>query len=311
MPDGAFFLYKVLPMKNSNPPRPPTLSDFPYLGHGVGLRTVHYPTIINEHPRIDWFEIISENFMVPGGNPRRVLRDVREHYPVVMHGVSLSIGSVDPLNETYLDNLAQLAKEIEPAWVSDHLCWSGFGGHTGHDLWPMPFTEESLAHVAERVARVQERLGRRILIENVSSYLDYAHSTMSEWEFLAGLAERADCGLLLDVNNVFVSACNHGFDPYEFVEAIPVGRVGQIHLAGHSIEEKIRIDTHDHPVCSEVWGLYRRVVERFGKVSTLVEWDDHIPPLEEVLAESQRAAVIEAEVMGAAADLHDQLRHAG
>jgi uncharacterized protein (UPF0276 family) len=271
----------------------------PYLGHGVGLRTQHYRDFLDGKPAADWLEVISENFMVPGGNPRRVLRAVRERWPVVLHGVSLSLGSVDALDEKYLDALAELAREVEPAWISDHLCFSSFGGHTGHDLWPLPFTEEALAHVASRVARVQERLGRQILVENVSSYLAYAHSTMSEWEFLAALAERADCGLLLDVNNVYVSAVNHRFDARAFLAGIPPERVGQIHLAGHSDHGTHLLDTHDHPVCDEVWALYRFAVERCGRVSTLVEWDDHVPPLERVLDESRRAAALEAEVLGA------------
>jgi uncharacterized protein len=273
------------------------MRDFPPLGHGIGLRTVHYGAVVDEKPAVDWFEIISENYMVPGGNPRRVLRAVREHYPVVMHGVGMSLGSVDPLDEDYLVALQALAGEIEPAWISDHLCWSSFGGHRAHDLWPLPFTEEALEHLTARITSVQERLGRRILVENVSSYLEYAHSTMSEHEFLATLAERADCGLLLDVNNIYVSGRNHGFDPYAFVAAIPVERVGQIHLAGHSDHGTHLLDTHDHPVCDEVWQLYRAAVARFGRVSTLIEWDDHIPELPRLLEESQRAAAVEEEVM--------------
>jgi hypothetical protein len=275
------------------------MQDFPRLGHGIGLRPPHYAAVIDQRPPVDWFEVISENFMVAGGNPRRVLREVRAHYPVVLHGVSLSLGSVDPLDEAYLDRLAALAAEIEPAWVSDHLCWSSFGGHTGHDLWPLPFTEESLAHVASRVSRVQERLGRRILVENVSSYLQFTSSALTEWQFLAELCARADCGLLLDVNNVYVSARNHGFSAEEFLNAIPPERVGQFHLAGHSDHGTHLLDTHDHPVCDPVWDLYRTAVARFGPVTTLIERDDHIPPLDELVAESHRAAEIETEVTGA------------
>lgn len=273
----------------------------PYLGHGVGLRTQHYATVLDEHPRVDWFEAISENFMVAGGNPRRVLRQVRERYPVVLHGVSLSIGSVDPLDPEYLDELAALAAETEPAWVSDHLCWSSVGGHFSHDLLPLPYTEEALAHVAARVQQVQDKLKRQILIENVSSYVTFTQSTLTEWQFLAELCERADCGLLLDVNNIFVSAFNHGFDANQFVDGIPIGRVAQIHLAGHSDYGTHLLDTHDHSVCDGVWSLYRRAVERFGRVSTLVEWDDHIPPFDEVLAESRKAAAIEREIVERAA----------
>jgi uncharacterized protein len=274
--------------------------EFPYLGHGIGLRPPHYAEVVDETPPIDWFEVITENFMVAGGNPRRVLRRVRERYPVVLHGVSLSLGSVDPLDDRYLDELAALAAETEPAWISDHLCWSSYGGHTGHDLWPLPLTEESLAHVVARVEAVQERLKRRILIENVSSYLEYRHSTMPEWEFLAELGRRADCGLLLDVNNVFVSAHNHGFDADAFLAGVPADRVKQIHLAGHRDEGTHLLDTHDHPVSNGVWALYRSAVVRFGAVSTLIERDDDIPPMEQVIAESRQAAAIEADALGAA-----------
>ena len=277
------------------------MNDFPYLGHGIGLRPTHYQAIVDSdpltRPRIDWLEVISENFMVAGGNPRRVLRAAREDYPIVLHGVSLSLGSVDPLDSNYLDRLAALAREIEPAWVSDHVCWSSFGGHRAHDLWPLPYTEEALAHLVERIAAVQERLGRRILVENVSSYLTYTSSTMSEWEFLSELAQRADCGLLLDVNNVFVSAHNHGFNPMDFIRGVPGERVGQIHLAGHSEKGTHLLDTHDHPVIEGVWALYREAVRRCGKVSTLIEWDDHIPPLETVLGEAARAAAEERKVL--------------
>ena len=275
------------------------MRDFPHIGHGIGLRPPHYQAVLADRPPIDWVEIISENFLVAGGNPRAVLRQVRERMPVVMHGVSLSLGSVDPLDDAYLTSLDALAREVEPAWISDHLCWSSFGGHTGHDLWPLPFTEEALAHVAARVSAVQERLRRPILVENVSSYLQFAHSTMTEWDFLAALTERTGCGLLLDVNNVFVSAHNHGFQPRAFLEGIPVGRVGQIHLAGHRDEGTHLLDTHDHPVCDGVWELYAAAVARFGGVATLIERDDDIPPLAEVVAESRRAAAVEKRVLEA------------
>jgi hypothetical protein len=281
--------------------------DLPYLGHGVGLRTPHYPTVVAEHPPCDWFEVISENFMVEGGNARRVLRAVRERYPVVLHGVSLSLGSIDPLSDDYLARLDRLAREVEPAWISDHLCWSSFGGNYAHDLLPLPYTEEALAHVAARVSAVQERLGRQILVENVSSYLTFEHSTMSEWEFLAELAERADCGLLLDVNNVFVSAHNHGFDARAFLAGIPRERVAQLHLAGHSQDGELLLDTHDYPVPDGVWALYRDALSRFGAVTTLVEWDDRIPPFSELLGEAEKARSLAREVLGARADE----RHAG
>jgi uncharacterized protein (UPF0276 family) len=277
--------------------------DFPYIGHGVGLRSQHYPTILSAPPelapelaKVEWFEAISENFMVPGGNPRHVLRKVRERWAVVLHGVSLSLGAVDPLDPGYLDQLADLVRETEPAWVSDHLCWGSFGGRYVHDLLPLPYTEEALEHVAARVLAVQDRLKRRILVENVSSYMGFRHSTMTEWEFLAALCERADCGLLLDVNNVFVSAHNHGFLARDFIAGIPRGRVGQLHLAGHTDHGTHLLDTHDHPVCDGVWALYRTTLERFGAVSTLIEWDDHIPAFAELVAESERARAIGAEV---------------
>lgn len=276
-----------------------SMEDFPYLGHGIGLRPLHYAQVARGDAHIDWVEVISENFMVAGGNPKDVLHRVREHYPVAMHGVSLSLGSSDPLSWPYLDDLAALAAEVEPAWISDHVCWSSFGGHTGHDLWPLPFTEEALDHVARRIEIVQERLGRRILIENVSSYLEYEHSTIPEWAFLAELSNRSDCGLLLDVNNVFVNANNQGFDAHAFIARMPVNRVKQIHLAGHRDEGTHLLDTHDHAVCDEVWHLYRAVVARFGRVSTLIERDDDIPPLGDVVAESHHAAALEAEVLSA------------
>jgi len=270
---------------------------FPYLGHGIGLRTRHFPRVLDGTARADWFEAISENFMIRGGRPLAVLERVRAEAPIVLHGVSLSIGSTDPLNLRYLDELADLAARFAPAWVSDHLCWGSVGGHYAHDLLPLPYTEEALALVAERVRVVQDRLRRRILLENVSSYLTFTHSTMPEWEFLAAVAERGDCGILLDVNNVYVSAMNHGFAPEAYVDGIPAARVGQIHLAGHSDHGTHLLDTHDAAVVPAVWELYRYALRRLGRVSTLVEWDDRIPELEEVVAEAERARAIESEVL--------------
>ena len=269
----------------------------PYLGHGVGLRPKHYPAILDDGLRADWFEVISENFMLRGGRPLRVLERVRAERPIVMHGVSLSLGATDPLNDAYLADLRALAARFEPAWVSDHLCWGSYGRHYAHDLLPLPYTEEALEHVVCRVGAVQENLGRQILVENVSSYVAYAHSAMSEWEFLAAVAERADCGILLDVNNIFVSAVNHGFDAERYLAGIPAARVGQIHLAGHTDNGTHLLDTHDHPVRAEVWDLYRSAVRRFGRISSLVEWDEHIPPFEDVLAEAERARAAEADVL--------------
>jgi len=269
----------------------------PFLGHGIGLRTKHFPELLEQGRRADWFEVITENFLHVGGRPRAVLEAVRADRPVVLHGVSLSIGSVDPIDRQYLRDMRGLANAVEPAWVSDHLCWGTFGRHNAHDLLPLPFTEEALSHVVARVVEVQERLGRHILLENVSSYLTYALSTLSEWDFLAEVSRRADCFILLDVNNVYVSAINHGFDALEFLRGIPVDRVAQIHLAGHQNLGTHLLDTHDAPVPDPVWALYRDAVRRFGRVSTLVEWDDRIPPLDEVLAEAEKARSLASAVL--------------
>jgi len=277
------------------------MSGFPYLGHGIGLRTKHYPDVLAGTASPDWFEVISENFMIRGGRPLAVLERARAVAPVVLHGVSLSLGAVDPPPAAYLDALAALADRVQPAWVSDHLCWGSFGGHYAHDLLPLPYTEEALTVVVDHVGRVQERLGRRILVENVSSYVAFRHSAMPEWEFLAAVAERADCGILLDVNNVWVSARNHGFSPAAYVDALPPARVGQFHLAGHQDHGTHLLDTHDHPVPDPVWDLYRHAVARFGRVSSLVEWDDDVPALDRLLAEAERARAAEAEVLGARA----------
>jgi uncharacterized protein (UPF0276 family) len=268
-----------------------------HIGHGIGLRTSHFGELLAAPPPVDFVEAISENFMARGGRPLAVLEKVRGDVRVVLHGVSLSIGSVDPLSEPYLDALDGLARRVEPEWISDHLSWGSSGGRYVHDLLPLPYTEEALAHVVSRVVRVQERLGRQILLENPSSYLAFREATVPEWEFLAEVARRADCGLLLDVNNVYVSARNHGFDPLRYLDALPADRIGQVHLAGHSSEGRYLLDTHDHPVPDAVWELHREALRRFGAVSTLVEWDDRIPPLARVVAESRRAAAVEAEVL--------------
>jgi len=270
------------------------------IGHGIGLRTKHFARYLAEPPPVDWVEAVSENFMAPGGRPVAVLEKVRRDVPVVLHGVSLSIGSTDPLSESYLGELAELAGRVEPAWISDHLCWGSHGGRYAHDLWPLPYTEEALRHVVARVQRVQEVLGRQILLENISSYVAFRASEIPEWEFLAEVARRADCGILLDVNNIYVSARNHGFDPHAYLAGIPADRVGQLHLAGHSDRGHYLLDTHDHEVPAAVWELYRDTVRRLGAVSTLIEWDDHIPPLERLVEESKRAEVIEAEVLAPA-----------
>jgi len=285
----------------------------PFLGHGIGLRTCHYADFLCERPeeqrarelrrdgapKVDWVEVITDNFLGEGGNPRRVLRAVRASYPVVFHGVGLSLGSTDPLNEDYLEGMARLAAEIEPAWISDHLCFGSLGGRHGHDLWPLPFNETSLAHLSARISAVQDRLRRPILVENVSSYVAFTSSTWSEWAFLSELTRRTGCGLLLDVNNVFVSAHNHGFDAEAFLAGLPTGAVGQIHLAGHSRKGPLLLDTHDHAVPDGVWDLYRSAIARFGAVSTLVEWDDKVPPLDAVIAEARKAEGLMDELLPA------------
>ena len=266
------------------------------LGFGLGLRPQHYREILDGNPAVDWFEVISENYMVPGGQPLQMLDAVRERYPVVMHGVSLSIASTAPLDLEYLDALKTLAKRVNPKWISDHLCWTGVHGVNLHDLFPVPYTEEALKHVVSRISQVQDFLGTRIAIENVSSYITYEHSEMEEWDFVAEVAKRADCWLLLDVNNVFVSGFNHDFSTHAFIESIPVDRVVQFHLAGHSEGEQHLIDTHDQPVREEVWQLYERALKKFGPVTTMIERDDNIPPLAELVAELNRARSISASV---------------
>ncbi|MFQ5876997.1 MAG: DUF692 domain-containing protein [Acidobacteriota bacterium] len=271
-----------------------------YIGHGVGLRRDHYSAVLTGAPtRVDWFEAITENYMVPGGRALEILGRVRERYPIVLHGVSLSIGSTDPLNEDYLDRLAAMIERFEPEWISDHLCWTGVGGHNAHDLLPIPYIEEALDHVVSRMHRVQERLGRAIALENPSSYVAFNASTMPEWEFLSEVARRSGCGILLDINNIYVSARNHRFDPLRYLEGVPADRVWQFHLAGHSDKGAYLLDTHDHAVPEPVWELYARAVRRFGAVSALIEWDDRIPPFEQLEEESERARAIHHRVLAA------------
>ena len=261
---------------------------------GLGLRAEHYRDFIDHRPAVDWVEVLSENYMVPGGKPLRMLDSIRRDHPMVMHGVSLSIGSTDALDLNYLRDLKALAQRIEPAWVSDHLCWTGVDHHNLHDLLPMPYTEAALGHLVARVSQVQDLLGRRLLLENVSSYVSFQADEMSEWAFIAQLAKRADCELLLDVNNVYVSSRNHGFDAHEFIDAMPRERVRQIHLAGHEDHGSHLIDTHDQPVCDSVWALYAYTVKRLGAVPTMIERDDHIPPLAELLTELDQARAVQA-----------------
>ena len=261
----------------------------PLAGFGLGLRTPHYEAILAEPHAIDWLEVITENYLVPGGKPLDYLDRIRERYPMVMHGVSLSIGSTDPIDFDYLSAVKALAARIEPHWISDHLCWTGIEGRNVHDLLPLPYTEEALALVVARVGQVQDALGRQILLENVSSYLTFHDSEMSEWEFLREVAQRADCAILLDINNIYVSSINHGFDPLAYLKAIPKDRVRQFHLAGHSDLGGHLIDTHDHPIVQPVWHLYCAAVAHFGAMPTMIERDDDIPELGELVAELQIA----------------------
>jgi uncharacterized protein (UPF0276 family) len=258
-------------------------------GFGLGLRTPHYEAVLNEPHAIDWLEVITENYLVPGGKPLAYLERIRERFPLVMHGVSLSIGSTDPIDFDYLAGVRALAARIEPHWISDHLCWTGIEGRNLHDLLPLPYTEEALALVVARVGQIQDALGRQILLENVSSYLTFHESEMSEWEFLGEVAERADCAILLDINNIYVSSVNHGFNPSTYLQAMPTDRVRQLHLAGHSDLGGHLIDTHDHPIVEPVWNLYCAAIAQFGAVPTMIERDDNIPPLGELVAELQIA----------------------
>lgn len=262
---------------------------YPNLGFGVGLRTPHYAHILEHEPDVDWFEIISENYMDSQGRPRHVLEQIAERYPIVMHGVSMSIGSTDPLDFDYLAKLKTLADWTNAVWVSDHICWTGVNGINGHDLLPLPYHEESLRHTVDRVRTVQDFLERPLVLENPSSYVTFTDSTMSEWEFVTRLAEEADCGLLLDVNNVYVSCFNHDLDPVEFIESLPHERIVQFHLAGHTHCGTHIIDTHDNFVIEQVWELYRKAHQLTGGVSTLLEWDANIPEFDVVHAEVLKA----------------------
>ncbi len=271
----------------------------PDLGVGVGLRRTHHEAIFASSPAVDWFEIISENFMGPGGLPLANLDRILDRYRVVQHGVSLSIGSTDPLDWDYLRGLKKLLQRVRSPWVSDHLCWTGAGGLNTNDLLPLPYTEEAVRHVASRARTVQDFLEVPLALENVSSYLTYTSSTMTEWAFLKAIVEEADCGILLDVNNIYVSSYNHRFDPYEYVDAVPHHRVVQIHLAGHTNYGKYILDTHSGHVIDPVWDVYRRAIRQTGAVSTLIEWDDDIPSLDRLLAEAERARTIRNEEVAA------------
>lgn len=263
-------------------------------GFGLGLRPAHYEAILQHSPRVDWFEAISENYMVPGGKPLYYLDLIRERHPIALHGVSLSIGSTDPLDFAYIKALRTLINRVHPVRVSDHLCWTGVQSHNMHDLLPLPFTEEAIHHIVPRIRRIQDAIGQPLLLENVSSYVTWRESAMTEWEFLRAILEEADCLLLLDVNNVYVSAINHGFNPLDYLNALPPSRVAQIHLAGHSEQDDCLIDTHDQPIVDAVWSLYAEALQRFGYVPTMIERDDNIPPLETLLVELERVREVAA-----------------
>lgn len=271
--------------------------DRPFLGYGLGLRPDYYETVLSAKPAVDWFEVTSENYMVDGGKPLYYLDRIREHYPMVMHGVSLSIGGTDPLDRDYLRQLKDLAVRIEPEWISDHLCWTGHGGHNLHDLMPLPYREDVVRHVADRVKQVQDYLGRQILLENVSSYVTYCDSDITEWEFLSSVSASADCLILLDINNIYVSAINHGFAPKDYLDGVPTRRIWQFHLAGHTDYGNYIIDTHDHPLIQPVWDLYAESLKRFGPVSTMIERDDRMPPFAELLQELEQARTIGDEII--------------
>ena len=268
-----------------------------YLGFGLGLRPQHYTDILDGNPDVDWFEVISENYMVPGGQPLKMLDRIRARYPIVMHGVSLSIASTAPFDQKYLDDLKALADRVEPKFVSDHLCWTGVHGVNLHDLMPIPYTREALDHVVARIQHVQDHLKRPLAIENVSSYVQFQHAEMTEWDFIAEMTRRTGCWLVFDVNNVFVSAFNHDFDAYDFINGIPADRVVQFHLAGHEHATTHIIDTHDAMVPEPVWALYRAAVKRFGRVSTIIERDDDIPPLADLVCELSEARRIAVEML--------------
>jgi hypothetical protein len=273
----------------------------PFAGYGLGLRKPHYADFLETRVAVDFVEVISENFMVDGGRPRALLRDVRSRYPVALHGVSMSIGSADGLDGAYLARLRALVDEIEPLFVSDHLSWTRIEGFSSHDLLPLPYTNEALDLVCANIDRAQDALGREMLIENPSTYIDFAPADMTEWQFLDAMCARTGCGLLLDVNNVFVSATNHGFDAIAYLNNVPHDRVRQVHLAGHSQGTDLLIDTHDRPVPSSVWDLYAHVTTMLGPVATMIERDDDIPPLADLLAELSVARRIGGQTMRCAA----------
>jgi len=273
-------------------------------GFGLGLRPEHYGDFVAAPQAVDWLEILSDNYLVPGGKPLYYLERIRPDYPIAMHGVAMNLGSCDPLDLGYLQDIKRLADRVEPAIVSDHLCWTGVDGARLHDLLPLPYTEEAVRHVAGRIRQAQDLLDRRLTIENVSTYVE-AQAPMKEWEFVSAIAEETDCDLLVDINNIYVSSRNHGFDPVRYLRALPPGRARQFHLAGHSDYGDYCIDTHDHPVCDAVWELYREAVLLFGDVPVMIERDDRIPSLDELVVELDQARNVAA---SAGAELYGQER---
>jgi len=269
----------------------------PIQGAGVGLRSCHYSYILQHRPPIPWFEALSDNYMVDGGPALHYLDVVREHYPMVLHGVGLSLGSTDPLSQEYLNKLRTLVHRVNPSWVSDHLCWISVKGHYFHDLLPLPYTKEVIQHVADRIRQVQDCLGLPILIENVSSYFEYNKNEMTEWEFVNTVAEKADCFILLDINNIYVSAMNHHFDPQTYVRSIDCERVKQFHLAGFSDKRRFLFDSHGEMIHQPVWDLYQVALRRFGPIPTLIEWDENIPKFPILQAEAEKAQSIMNEMM--------------
>ena len=272
------------------------MQETPFLGFGLGLRTQHFSDVLEQRPNVDWFEILSENFMVAGGKPRYYLDAIKEQYPLVMHGVSLSIGSTDPLDWDYLKQLKTLVNHVNPPWFSDHICWSTLNRVNSHDLLPLPYTEEAIKHVAERVKTVQDFIGKPMLLENVSSYISFEDSEMTEWEFVNTVASESNSYILFDVNNIYVSARNHGFDAMDYIKGIDPDRVLQMHLAGHSDFGTHVVDTHDHDVCEPVWLLYQEALKHFGLISSMIERDDNIPELNELMGELDIARQIAKKV---------------
>lgn len=269
----------------------------PISGCGIGLRFQHIDQILAEQPPIPWLEILSDNYLTPGSVQQDYLLAIAEHYPVTMHGVGMSLGATEPFNDSYFQRLKQLANQLNPAWISDHLCWTSAHGFVSHDLLPLPYTDETVKHVSKRIREAQERLERPLVIENVSSYLQYEQSALTEWEFISAVAEESDCKVLLDVNNIYVSAYNHDFDPCKYIDSIPVERVQQFHLAGYEDKGTHLLDTHGYAVSDPVWGLYTLAVQRFGALPTLIEWDNNIPALDVVLAEAQKAREMQAHAL--------------